>query len=57
MSLFLTDIDRDQVDIRPIKKMGRNAVSSNELFIDDLRVPVSDRIGEEGKASRTSCTD
>jgi acyl-CoA dehydrogenase len=49
MSLFLTDIDRDHIDIRPIKKMGRNAVSSNEVFIDDLRVPVSDRIGEEGK--------
>ena len=29
--------------------MGRNAVSSNELFIDDLRVPVEDRVGEEGK--------
>ena len=49
LSLFLTDLDRDHVDIRPIKKMGRNAVSSNELFIDDLRVPVEDRIGEEGK--------
>ena len=49
LSLFLTDLDRDHVDIRPIKKMGRNAVSSNELFIDDLRIPVEDRIGEEGK--------
>jgi acyl-CoA dehydrogenase len=49
LTLFLTDLDRDHVDIRPIKKMGRNAVSSNELFIDDLRVPVEDRIGEEGK--------
>jgi acyl-CoA dehydrogenase len=49
LSLFLTDLDRDHVDIRPIKKMGRNAVGSNELFIDDLRVPVEDRIGEEGK--------
>ena len=36
MTLFLTDLNRDHVDIRPIKKMGRNAVSSNELFIDDL---------------------
>ena len=39
MTLFLTDLDRDHVDIRPIKKMGRNAVSSNELFIDDLDRP------------------
>lgn len=49
LSLFLTDLDRDHVDVRPIRKMGRNAVSSNELFIDDLRIPVEDRIGEEGK--------
>jgi acyl-CoA dehydrogenase len=49
MTLFFTDLDRASVDIRPIAKMGRNAVSSNELFIDDLRVPVEDRVGEEGK--------
>ena len=52
MTLFLTDLDRDHVDIRPIKKMGRNAVTSNELFIDDLRIPVEDRVGEEGKGFR-----
>lgn len=49
MTLFLTDIDRDHVDVRPINKMGRNAVSSNEVFIDDLMVPVEDRVGEEGQ--------
>ena len=49
MTLFLTDLDRSRVDIRPIRKMGRNAVSSNELFIDDLHIPVEDRVGEEGK--------
>ncbi|MDW8803412.1 acyl-CoA/acyl-ACP dehydrogenase [Streptomyces scabiei] len=52
MTLFLTDLDRDRVDIRPIPKMGRNAVSSNELFIDELRVPVEDRVGEEGQGFR-----
>jgi acyl-CoA dehydrogenase len=49
LTLFLTDLDRDHVDIRPIKKMGRNAVTSNELFIDDLRIPEEHRIGEEGQ--------
>ncbi|MBQ0923505.1 acyl-CoA dehydrogenase family protein [Saccharopolyspora endophytica] len=49
LTLFLTDLDRDKVDIRPIDKMGRNAVSSNELFIDGLRIPVEDRVGEEGQ--------
>jgi acyl-CoA dehydrogenase len=52
MTLFLTDLDRDRVDIRPIAKMGRNAVTSNELFIDGLRVPVEDRVGEEGRGFR-----
>ncbi|MEX3101673.1 MULTISPECIES: acyl-CoA dehydrogenase family protein [unclassified Streptomyces] len=52
MTLFLTDLDRDRVDIRPIPKMGRNAVSSNEVFIDDLRVPARDRVGEEGQGFR-----
>jgi acyl-CoA dehydrogenase len=52
LTLFLTDLDRDHVDIRPIRKMGRNAVSSNELFIDDLRVPAAHRVGEEGQGFR-----
>jgi len=52
LTLFLTDLDRSRVDVRPIKKMGRNAVSSNELFIDDLRIPVEDRVGEEGQGFR-----
>lgn len=49
MTLFFTDLDRSTVDIRPIPKMGRNAVSSNELFIDGLRIPEAHRVGEEGK--------
>ncbi|WP_089105049.1 acyl-CoA dehydrogenase family protein [Streptomyces hyaluromycini] len=52
MTLFLTDLDRERVDIRPIPKMGRNAVTSNELFIDELRIPVEDRVGEEGQGFR-----
>jgi acyl-CoA dehydrogenase len=52
ITLFLTDLDRDHIDIRPIPKMGRNAVTSNELFIDDLMVPVEDRVGEEGQGFR-----
>jgi acyl-CoA dehydrogenase len=49
LTLFLTDLDRSKVEIRPIKKMGRNAVTSNELFIDGLEIPVEDRVGEEGQ--------
>jgi acyl-CoA dehydrogenase len=49
LSLFYTDLDRKTIDVREIEKMGRKAVDSNELFIDGLRIPVEDRIGEEGK--------
>ena len=52
LSLFYTDIDRRYITVREIEKMGRKAVDSNELFIDDLPVPVEDRIGEEGKGFR-----
>ena len=49
LSLFYTDLDRRCVDVREIPKMGRSAIDSNELFIDQLPVPVADRIGEEGR--------
>lgn len=48
LSLFYTDLDRKSIDVKVIDKMGRKAVDSNALFIDDLIVPVEDRIGEEG---------
>jgi len=49
MSLFYTDLDRSKVEVREIHKMGRSAVDSNMLFIDGLKVPLEDLIGEEGK--------
>jgi Acyl-CoA dehydrogenases len=49
LSLFYTDLDRSRVEVREIDKMGRKAVDSNMLFIDGLRIPVADRIGEEGR--------
>ena len=52
MTLFYTDLDRARVEVRRIPKMGRNAVDSNTVFIDDLFVPDEDRIGEEGKGFR-----
>ena len=52
LSLFYTELDRSRVEVREIEKMGRKAVDSNMLFIDNLRVPVADRIGEEGEGFR-----
>ena len=49
MTLFYTDLDRTKVEVRRIRKMGRNAVDSNAVFIDGLFIPDEDRIGEEGK--------
>lgn len=49
LSLFYTDLNRQYVDLREIDKMGRRAVDSNQVFIDGLPVPVTDRIGEEGR--------
>ncbi|MDB3985993.1 acyl-CoA/acyl-ACP dehydrogenase [Pseudomonadales bacterium] len=48
LTLFFTDLNRDSIEVRLIDKMGRKAIDSNALFIDDLIVPVADRIGEEG---------
>lgn len=49
LSLFYTDLNRDKIEVREIEKMGRKAVDSNMLFIDGLRIPMADRIGEEGR--------
>lgn len=49
LSLFYTDLDRKRIEIREIEKLGRKAVDSNQLFIDNLEIPVEDRIGEEGE--------
>jgi acyl-CoA dehydrogenase len=49
LTLFYTDLDRQAVEVREIEKMGRKAVDSNLLFIDGLRVPAGDRVGEEGR--------
>jgi len=49
LSLFYTKLDRRYVEVREIEKMGRSAVDSNLLFIEELPVPLADRIGEDGK--------
>jgi acyl-CoA dehydrogenase len=49
LSLFYTDLDRARIEVREIEKMGRKCVDSNQVFIDELIIPVADRIGEEGK--------
>jgi acyl-CoA dehydrogenase len=52
LSLFYADLDRSAVEIREIPKMGRHAVNSNQVFYDNMVVPVECRIGEEGRGFR-----
>jgi acyl-CoA dehydrogenase len=49
LSLFYTELDRERIEVRRIPKMGRAAVDSNALFIDELKVPAEDLIGGEGQ--------
>ena len=49
LTLFYTDFDRKQIEVREIDKMGRHAVDSNQVFFDAYPVPEEDRIGEEGR--------
>jgi acyl-CoA dehydrogenase len=49
MTLFLVDLQVSNVDIRPIPKLGRNAVASCEVSFDDVFVADRDRVGEEGR--------
>jgi acyl-CoA dehydrogenase len=52
MSLFFADVDRNAIEVRELLKLGRHAVDTNMLFIDNLKVSAADLIGEEGKGFR-----
>jgi acyl-CoA dehydrogenase len=52
MTLLLAELQRPEVTISPIPKLGRNAVRTCEVVYDDLKVSVEDRVGEEGKGFR-----
>ena len=51
LTLFFTEFDKsmDTVDVSLIEKAGRNASDSNEIWFEDFRIPVEDKIGEEGR--------
>ena len=52
MTLLLADLQKPEVAISPIPKLGRNAVRTCEVVYEDLEVHASDRVGEEGKGFR-----
>ncbi len=49
LTLFLVDLDPEYCDIAPIKKLGRNAVASCEVFYDELPVEGWRMVGDRGR--------
>ncbi|GHB73545.1 acyl-CoA dehydrogenase [Streptomyces viridiviolaceus] len=52
MTLFFTDLDRTKITVREIEKLGRAAIDTNELFIDNLEVSDDEVVGEVGQGFR-----
>ncbi|MDP6414775.1 MAG: acyl-CoA dehydrogenase family protein [Gammaproteobacteria bacterium] len=52
MTLLLAELQKPEVSISAIPKLGRNAVRTCEVVYDDLKVSVADRVGEEGAGFR-----
>lgn len=52
MTLLLAELQKPEVTISPIAKLGRNAVRTCEVVYDDLKVSVADRVGVEGEGFR-----
>src|SRR5499426_2897118 len=49
MTLFFADFDRTAISARLIHKLGRAAVDSNEIAIENLEIPDEDMVGEVGE--------
>jgi len=49
MTLLFAELQKPEVAISPIPKLGRNAVRTCEVVFDDLKVSINDRVGEEGQ--------
>ncbi len=47
ISLFIVDMDTPGIDVSPISKHGMNYSKSCEVFLEDVRVPEEDLLGEE----------
>ncbi|RAR59274.1 alkylation response protein AidB-like acyl-CoA dehydrogenase [Paraburkholderia unamae] len=50
ISTILVDTKTPGVTIRPLNMLGRRTTHANEVFFDNVRVPVSNLFGGEGRA-------
>mgnify|MGYP001827462668 CR=1 FL=1 len=48
ITCLLVEMDSPGIEVRPIKNMGGGAMFA-EVFFDNVRVPVENRLGEEGQ--------
>ncbi len=50
MSIIIVEVDRKSFRRgRKLDKIGQDAADTSELFFDDVRVPITNCLGEEGK--------
>ncbi|MEJ3657776.1 acyl-CoA dehydrogenase family protein [Actinomycetes bacterium KLBMP 9759] len=50
VTAFVLDKDMPGLTVgKPMTKMGQRAIVSAEIFLDDVRVPVENRLGDEGQ--------
>jgi acyl-CoA dehydrogenase len=49
ISLFIVDMDSPGIDVSPIEKHAINYSNSCEVFLEDVRVPTEDLLGEEDR--------
>lgn len=47
--MFLVDNPSPGLEVKPMRTLGLNAVGSNEIFMSDVRVPVTNILGELNK--------
>jgi alkylation response protein AidB-like acyl-CoA dehydrogenase len=56
LTTFLLDRKEHPYEVRNIKKIGLNSQSTAQIFLDDVRVPASNMVGNEGEALRNTLT-
>jgi alkylation response protein AidB-like acyl-CoA dehydrogenase len=50
VTAFVVDRGADGLTVgKPMRKLGQRAIVNAEVFLDNVRVPVADRLGEEGQ--------
>jgi len=48
LSIFLVPNDLPNLELRKLKTLARRGTGTNQIFLDGVRVPAANRIGEEG---------